>query len=69
MSESWDTVVASISSSRGSEKLKFDEIHDVVLSESIHKREVGDSSVSALSVDRRGRSKKKTQNQHGRSKS
>ena len=35
--ESWDTVVAAISSSRGSEKLKFDEIRDVVLSESIRK--------------------------------
>ena len=51
--ESWDTVVAAISSSRGSEKLKFDEIRDVVLSESIRKREVGDSSSRALSVDRR----------------
>ena len=40
---SWDTVVAAISSSRGSEKLKFDEIRDVVLSESIRKREMGDS--------------------------
>ena len=30
--ESWDTVVVAISSSRGSEKLKFDEIRDVVLS-------------------------------------
>ena len=35
--DSWDTVVATISSSRGSEKLKFDEIRDVVLSESIRK--------------------------------
>ena len=55
-------VVAAISSSRGSEKLKFDEIRDVVLSESIRKREVGDSSGSDLSVDRRGRSKTKGQN-------
>ena len=38
--ESWDTVVAVISSSRGSEKLKFDEIREVVLIESIRKREV-----------------------------
>ena len=67
--ESWDTFVAAISSSHGSEKLKFDEIRDVVLSESIRKREVGDSSGCALSVDRRGRSKTKGQNQHGRSKS
>ena len=67
--ESWDNVVAAISSSCGSKKLKFDEIRDVVLSECICKREVGDSSGSALSVDRRGRSKTKGQNQHGRSKS
>ncbi|TMW80598.1 hypothetical protein EJD97_017923 [Solanum chilense] len=53
--ESWDPIVAAISSSRGSEKLKFDEIRDVVLSESIHKREVGDSSGSALNVDRKAR--------------
>ena len=67
--ESWDTVVAAISSSLGFEELTFDEIRDVVPSESIRKREVGDSSGSALSVDRRGRSKTKGQNQHGRSKS
>ena len=35
--ESWDTVVAAISSSLGSQKLKFDEIRDVVLRESIRK--------------------------------
>ncbi|VFR00719.1 unnamed protein product [Cuscuta campestris] len=69
MLESWDTVVAAISSSRGSEKLRFDEIRDVVLSESIRKREMGDSSGSALSVDQKGRSKFKGQHQHGRSKS
>ena len=67
--ESWDTIVSAISSSRGSEKLKFDEICDIVLSESIRKREVGDSSDSDLSVDRRKRSKTKGQNKHGRSKS
>ena len=69
LTESWDTVVAAISSSRGSEKLIFDEIRDIVLSESIRKGEVGDSSGSAFSIDRRGRSKMKGQNQHGRSKS
>ncbi|VFQ93671.1 unnamed protein product, partial [Cuscuta campestris] len=37
MPESWDTVVAAISSSRGSEKLRFDEIRDVVLSENCKK--------------------------------
>ena len=59
--ESWDTVVAAISSSREFEKLKFDEIRDVVLSKSIRKREVGDSPGSALSVDRRGRNNTKGQ--------
>ena len=46
--ELWDTVVTAISSSRGSDKLKFDEIRDVVLNESIRKREIGYSSSSAL---------------------
>ena len=66
--ESWDTVVAAISSSRGSDKLNFGEIRDVVLSESIRKRETGDSSGNALNVDRRRRSKPKGPNK-GRSKS
>ena len=66
--KSWDTVVAAISSFRGSDKLKFDEIRDVVLSESTRKREIGNSSGSALSVDQRGRSKPKSPNK-GRSKS
>ena len=67
--ESWDTIVAAISSSRGSDKLKFDEIRDVVLSESIRKWKIGDSSGNALSVDRRGRSKSKSSKKHGQSKS
>ena len=55
--ESWDTIVAAISSSRGSEKLKSNEIQDVVLSKSIHKRKLGDSSNSAHNFDQRGKSK------------
>ena len=66
--ESWDTVVAVINSSRGSDKLTFDEIRDVVLSESIRKREIGDSSGNPLSVDQRGISKSKGPS-NGRSKS
>ena len=64
--ESWDTIVAAISNSQGSDKLKFDEIRDVVLSESIRKREIRKSTSSALSVDQRGRSKAKGPNK-GRS--
>lgn len=67
--DSWDSVVVAISSSRGSEKVKFDEIRDIILSESIRKREIEDSSGSALSVDQRGRSKSKGQSTHDRSKS
>ena len=48
--ESWDTVIAAISNSCGSEKLMFDEIRDVVLSESIHKQEVGDIHQAVLSA-------------------
>ena len=43
--ESWDIVVAANSNSRGYVKLKFDEICDVVLRESIRKREVGFSLI------------------------
>ena len=60
--ESWDTIVVAISSFRGSEKLKFDKICDIVLRESIRKREIGDSSSGSLSVDQRGRSKSKGPN-------
>ena len=48
--ESWDTVVAAISSSRGSEKLMFDEIRDVVLSKVLanEKWEIHRAVLSAL---------------------
>ena len=63
--KSWDTVVATISNSRGSDKLKFDEIRDVVLSKRIRKRKIRDSLGNALSVDRRRISKSKRPNKHG----
>ena len=66
--KSCDIVVAAISSSWGYDKLKLDEIRDVVFSESICKREIRNSSGSALSVNQRGRSKSKGPN-NGRSKS
>ena len=48
--ESWYTVVAAINSSWGSDKLKFDEIRDVVLSESIAngKLEIHQAMLSVL---------------------
>ena len=65
--ELWYTIVATINNSRGSDKLKFDEIRDV--SERIPKWEIGDSSGNALSIDRREISKSKSPNKHRRSKS
>ena len=65
----WDTVVVTINSSQGFDKLKFYVIRDVILSKSIHKWEIWDSSGNPLSVDQRGRSKSKSPNKHGRSKS
>ena len=56
-----------INRSQRSEKLKFDEIWSVVLSESIRRWEIEDSSGSTLSVDQR-RSKSKVPNK-GQSKS
>ncbi|VFR01674.1 unnamed protein product [Cuscuta campestris] len=44
--ESWDNVITAISISRGSKKLRFDEIRDVVLSET---ENIGDALI--LSVD------------------
>jgi transposase InsO family protein len=57
--ESWDVIVTAVSSSRGSEKLKFDEVRDIILSESIRRKEIGESSGNALSMEGRGRSKSK----------
>ncbi|XP_022972612.1 uncharacterized protein LOC111471150 [Cucurbita maxima] len=62
--ESWDTIVVAISSSRGFDKLKFDEIRDVVLSESIRKQEIGNSSDSAFNVDQRGRNCTRPKRKH-----
>ena len=59
--ELWDTVVAMINRSRRYEKLKFDNVRDVVFSESIHKQKIGDLSDRAFNVDRR-RSKLKGPN-------
>ena len=64
--ELWDVVVAAISSSWRSKKLKCDEIWDVVLSQSIRIREIEDLPSSVLSVDKMGRSESKSPNK-GRS--
>ena len=49
-----------MSSSSGSNKLKFDDVRDLVLSEEIRRREVGESSTSSVvHTESRGRNSTK----------
>ena len=66
--ESWDTIVSAVSSARGSNALKYDEIYDVILSKSIHKKDSGESSRSSLNVRGRGKQRGQSKNR-GRSNS
>ena len=68
---SWDTTVTAISSSKGQDKLKFEEVRDLILSESLRKGESGETSkeISAgLFASGRGRKSGKG-SYHVRSKS
>ena len=54
--ESWNATVMAVSSSLGSNKLKFDDVRDLILSEEIRRRESGESSTSSiLHTESRGR--------------
>ncbi|BBG97541.1 disease resistance family protein / LRR family protein [Prunus dulcis] len=54
--ESWNATVTAVSSSSGSNKLTFDDVRDLVLSEEIRRRESGESSTSSvLHTESRGR--------------
>ncbi|KAL2248266.1 UNVERIFIED_CONTAM: Retrovirus-related Pol polyprotein from transposon TNT 1-94 [Sesamum indicum] len=53
--DSWDVVVTSVSTSSGKEKMKFDNIRDMVLNEETRRRQTGGSSGSALHTESRGR--------------
>ncbi|KAL2232508.1 UNVERIFIED_CONTAM: Retrovirus-related Pol polyprotein from transposon TNT 1-94, partial [Sesamum indicum] len=52
---SWDVVVTSVSTSSGKEKMKFDNIRDMMLNEETRRRQTGGSSGSALHTKSRGR--------------
>ena len=68
--ESWSATVTAVSSPSRSAKLKLDDVRDLILSEDIRRKELGESSGSALSTQSRGRSQQKGKNQiRGRSKS
>ncbi|KAK4484813.1 hypothetical protein RD792_007410 [Penstemon davidsonii] len=70
--ESWNATVTAVSSSSGSNKLKFNDVRDLVLNEEIRRRESGETSTpSALSTESRARSinnNRGRSNHRGRSK-
>ncbi|GAA0175765.1 hypothetical protein LIER_28878 [Lithospermum erythrorhizon] len=60
LSDSWNATVTTVSSSSGSNKLKFDDVRDLVLSEEIRRRESGESSTSSvLHMESKGRNSTK----------
>ncbi|WVZ00646.1 hypothetical protein V8G54_026715 [Vigna mungo] len=68
--ESWNAIVTAVSSSSGSNKLKFDDVRDLILSEEIQRKEgliLRITVVSVLHTESRGRSSNKGYG-HGRSK-
>ncbi|KAL5774241.1 hypothetical protein ACOSP7_011798 [Xanthoceras sorbifolium] len=59
--DSWNATVTAVSSSSGNNKLKFDDVRDLVLSEEIRRRESGEaSSSSALQTESRGRTSERS---------
>jgi hypothetical protein len=66
--DSWSATVTAVSSSSGSTKLKFNDVRDLVLSEEIRRRELGESSSSSvLHTESRGRNSTRGYG-HGKSK-
>ena len=67
---SWEVMRMVVSNSTGKEKLKYNDIRDLILAEKIHKRDAGESSGSgfALNLETKGKSNDKNSNR-GRSKS
>ena len=54
--ESWNATITVVSSSTGNNKLKFDDVRDLLLSEEIQRKESGESSTSSvLHTESRGR--------------
>ncbi|KAL5856639.1 hypothetical protein ACOSQ3_004097 [Xanthoceras sorbifolium] len=59
--DSWNATVTAVSSSSGNNKLKFDDVRDLVLSEEIRRRESSEaSSSSALHTESRGRTSERS---------
>ena len=68
--ESWDNLVMAVSNT-SSTSLKFEDVVSVILNEEMCRKSIGEnsSSVNALNMESRGRSKEKSKSKaHGRSK-
>ncbi|RVX16420.1 Retrovirus-related Pol polyprotein from transposon TNT 1-94 [Vitis vinifera] len=67
---SWEAMRMAVSNSTGKEKLKYNDIRDLILAEEIRRRDAGETSGSgsALNLETRGRGNNKNSNQ-GRSNS
>ncbi|GKA70618.1 retrovirus-related pol polyprotein from transposon TNT 1-94 [Tanacetum coccineum] len=61
--ESWLGTVTAVSGSTGSTKLKFDNIHDLILGEDIRRKTFGEYSNSLLSAEEKGRGRKQDRGQ------
>ncbi|CAH9109835.1 unnamed protein product [Cuscuta epithymum] len=67
--ESWNGTMTAVSASSGKEKLKFDEVRNLVVSEEIRRKESGLASRLALSTENRGRINSKSKSNRDRSRS
>ena len=67
---SWEAMRMAVSNSTGKEKLKYNDIRDLILTEEIRRRDAGETSgsSSALNLETRGRGNDRNSNR-GRSKS
>ncbi|RVW38125.1 Retrovirus-related Pol polyprotein from transposon TNT 1-94 [Vitis vinifera] len=67
---SWEAMRMAVSNSTGKEKLKYNDIRDLILAEEIRRRDAGETSGSgsALNLETRGRGNNRNSN-HGRSNS
>ena len=67
---SWEVMRMTVSNSTGKEKLKYNDIRDLILAEEIRKRDAGETSGSGfvLNLETRGRGNNRNLNR-GRSKS
>ena len=67
---SWDAMRMAVSNSTGKEKLKYNDIRDLILAKEIRRRDAGETSGfgSAINLETRGRGNDRNSNR-GRSKS